>query len=76
MELYQEKFRNLPVSSHKAFCDQILHVALSSGPSPRGVNYNPRVESIAKGYKVYMGLYSEIFLLLNIRTMATNFSPR
>ena len=29
---------------------------------------------IAKGYKFYMGLYSEIFLLLNIRTMAFNFS--
>ena len=41
------------------FCMYI--VALSSGPSPRGVNYNPRVEMIAKGYKFYMGLYSEIF---------------
>ena len=32
---------------------------------------------IAKGYKFYMGLYSESFeiLLLNIRTMASNFSP-
>ena len=35
-------------------------VALSSGPSPTGVNYNPRVEMIAKGYKFYMGLYREI----------------
>ena len=52
-----------------------MHVALSSGPSPRGANYNPRVELIAKGYKFYIGLYSEIFLLLKIRTMATNFSP-
>ena len=33
---------------------QILHVALSNGHSPRGVNYNPRVELIAKGYKFYM----------------------
>ena len=41
------------------FCMYI--VALSSGPSPRGVDYNPRVEMIAKGYKFYMGLYSEIF---------------
>ena len=41
------------------FCMYI--VALSSTPSPRGVNYNPRVEMIAKGYKFYMGLYSEIF---------------
>ena len=41
------------------FCMYI--VTLSSGPSPRGVNYNPRVEMIAKGYKFYMGLYSEIF---------------
>ena len=40
------------------FCMYI--VALSSGPSPRGVNYNPRVEMIVKGYKFYMGLYSEI----------------
>ena len=39
---------------------KFLHVALSSGPSPRGVNYNPRVELIAKGYKFYMGVYSEI----------------
>ena len=33
---------------------------------------------IAKGYKFYMGLYSEIFrnlLVANIKTMATNFSP-
>ena len=32
---------------------------------------------IAKGYKFYMGLYKsfEILLLLNIRTMAANFSP-
>ena len=41
------------------FCTYI--VALSSGPSPRGVNYNPRVKMIAKGYKFYMGLYSEVF---------------
>ena len=75
MELYRENFRNLPVPNHKAYGYQILHVALSSGPSPRGVNYNPRVELIAKGYKFYIGLYSEIFLLLKIRTMATNFSP-
>ena len=78
MELYRENFRNLPVPNHKAYGYQILHVAVSSGPSPRGVNYNPRVELIAKGYKFYIGLYSEsceIFLLLKIRTMATNFSP-
>ena len=60
MELYRENFRNLPVHNHKAYGYQILHVALSSGPSPRGVNYNPRVELIAKGYKFYIGLYSEI----------------
>ena len=60
MGLYRENFRNLPVPSHKASGYQILHVALSSGPSPRGVNYNPRVELIAKGYKFYIGLYSEI----------------
>ena len=56
---------------------QILHVALSSWPSQRGVNYRPRVELIAKGHKFYMGYivkFFEIFLLLNIRTMATNFS--
>ena len=60
MELYRENFRNLPVPNHKAYGYQILHVALSSGPSPRGVNYNPKVELIAKGYKFYIGLYSEI----------------
>ena len=78
MELYWENFRNLPVPNHKAYGYQILHVALSSGPSPRGVNYNPRVELIAKGYKFYIGLIvksCEIFLLLKIRTMATKFSP-
>ena len=75
MGLYWKNFRNLPVPNHKAYGYQILHVALSSGPSPRGVNYNPRVELIAKGYKFYIGLYSEIFLLLKIRTMATKFSP-
>ena len=46
-----ENFRNLPVPSHKASGYQILHVALSSGLLPRGVNYNPRVELISKGYK-------------------------
>ena len=38
-----------------------VNVALSNGPSANGVNYNPRVELIAKGYKYYMVLYSEIF---------------
>ena len=61
MRLHRENFRNLPVPSHKAYGYQILHVALSNGPSPKGVNYNPRVELIAKGCKFYMGLYSEIF---------------
>ena len=41
------------------FC--MYTVALSSGPSLRDVNYNPRVEMVAEGYKFYMGLYSEIF---------------
>ena len=58
--------------SYKAYGYQILHVALSSGPLPTGVNYNPRVKLIAKGYIVKS---FEIFLLLNIRNMATNFSP-
>ena len=80
MELYRENFRNLPVPNHKAYGYQILRVALSSGPSPRGVNYNPRVELIAKGYKFYIGLYSEIlrnFLVAKNKNlyMATNFSP-
>ena len=69
MALYRENFRNLPVPNHKAYGYQILHVALSSGPSPRGVNYNPRVELIAKGYKFYIGLYSEI---LRKRLVAKN----
>ena len=78
MELYRENFRNLPVPNHKAYGYQILHVALSSGPSPRGVNYNPRVELIAKVTSftlAYIVKSCEIFLLLKIRTMATNFSP-
>ena len=50
-----------PVPNHKAYGYQILHVALSSGPLPRDVNYNPTVDLILKGYKFYMGLYSEIF---------------
>ena len=52
------------------FCMYI--VALSSGPSPRGVNYNPRVASFTW---VYIVKSFEVFLLLNIRTMAFNFSP-
>ena len=78
MELYRENFRNLPVPNHEAYGYQILHVALSSGPSPRGVNYNPRVELIAKVTSftlAYIVKSCEIFLLLKIRTMATNFSP-
>ena len=55
------KLKKFLVPNHKAYGYQILHVSLSSGPSPRDVNYNPRVELIAKGYKFYMGLYSEIF---------------
>ena len=55
------KLQKFLVPNHKAYGYQILHVALSSGPSPRDVNYNPRVELIAKGYKFYMDLYSEIF---------------
>ena len=57
---YIEKTSEISVPNHKAYGYQILHVALSSGPSPKGVNYNPRVELIAKGYKFYIGLYSEI----------------
>ena len=38
-----------------------LHVALYSGPSPRGVKYSPRVELITKGHMFYMGLFSKIF---------------
>ena len=77
MELYRENFRNLPVPNHKAYGYQILHVALSSGPSPRGVNYNPRVElpRVTSFTLAYIVKSCEIFLLLKIRTMATNFSP-
>ena len=59
--LKRENFRKLYVPSHKALGYQILHVTLFSGPSPRGVNYSPKVELIAKGHKFYMGLQSEIF---------------
>ena len=77
--LYWENFRNLPVPSHKAQGYQIMHVALSIGPSQRSVNCSPRVKLIAKGHKFYMELYSEIFqnllFTIYIRTMANNFSP-
>ena len=62
------KLKKFPVPNHKAYGYQILHVALSSGPSPRDENYNPRVELIAKGYKFYMGLYREIFRNLLVAT--------
>ena len=57
-----------------------MHVALSRGPSPKGVNYSPRVELIAKGRVTsstwdYTVKFFEIFLVLNIGTMANNFSP-
>ena len=71
--LYRENLRNLPVPSHKAQGYQILHVTLSSGPSVRGLNYSPKVELIAKDNKFNMGLFSEIFQNLFVRT--TNFSP-
>ena len=51
-----------------------MHVALSSRPSPRGVIHCPRVELIAKVAKFYSEIFL-IFMLLNIRTMANNFSP-
>ena len=46
---------------HRATKSCMYIVALSSGPLQRGVSYNPRIEMIAKGYKFYLGLYSEIF---------------
>ena len=77
MGLYREKLRNSPVVSHKAKGYQILHVAFSIGPLPRMC---PRVEFISSSQKFYVGLYDytveslEIFLLLSIRTGATNFN--
>ena len=56
-----ESAQIVALGSNKAYGYQSLHVALSSGPSPRDVNFSPRVDLIAKGYKFYMGLYSEIF---------------
>ena len=68
-------FRNLYVPSHKAYGYQILHVALSSEPSLRGVNYSPKVELIAKCHKFYIGLpvYSEICQNLFVRTHGYQF---
>ena len=50
-----------------------MHVTSSSGPSVRDLNYSPKVELIAKDNKFNMGLFSEIFRNLFVRT--TNFSP-
>ena len=50
-----------------------MHVTLSSGPSVRGLVYSPKVELIAKDNNFNMGLFSEIFRNLFVRT--TNFSP-
>ena len=45
------------------------------GISLTGVNYSPKVELIAKGHKFYMGLYSEIFRNLVVRTDCYQFLP-
>ena len=50
-----------------------LHVTLSSGPSIRGLNYSPKVELIAKDNKFYIGLFSEIFRNLFVRTYGYQF---
>ena len=73
MGLYRENFRNFPVPSHIAYGYQILLVTLSSGPSVRGVNYIPKVKLIAKDNKFYMGLFSEIFQNLFVRTHGYQF---
>ena len=42
------------------------------------VNYNIRVKLIVKGYKFYMGVYSEIFrnlLVVKHKSLAANFRP-
>ena len=71
--LYRENFRNFPVPSHKAYGYQMLHVTLSSGPSVRDLNYSPKVELIAKDNKFYIGLFSEIFRNLFVRTHGYQF---
>ena len=56
------KYRNVTCQGIFEFVRELYgNPALSSRPSPKGVNYNPRVELIAKDYQFYMGLYSEIF---------------
>ena len=61
--------------SHKAQGYQILYVTLSSGPSVRGLIYSPKVELIAKDNKFDIGLFSEIFRNLFVRTHGYQFSP-
>ena len=73
LDLYRENFRNLPVPSHKAYGYQILHIALSGGPSLRGVSYSPKVKLIAKGHKFCMGIYCELFPNLFVRTHGYQF---
>ena len=52
-----------------------MHVASTSGPSTRGVNYSPRRIDCQGSQVLHIVKCFEIFLLLNIKTMATNFSP-
>ena len=57
---------------------KLLLVALSSGPSPKGVNCTLGSNLLRRDTSftwVYIVKSLEIFLLLNIITMATNFSP-
>ena len=53
--LQREKLPSLPVSCHKAWAYQILHVALSSEPYQECPMYSPG------GHKFYLGLYRENF---------------
>ena len=78
LSLYRENFEIFLYLAMKPRLTKFCKLALSSEPSARGVKYSPGVEFITKGQKYYMGLYTEILeilVLLNIRTIATNFSP-
>ena len=55
------KGKPLEISLYLAIKPRATNVALSSGPSRKGVNYNPRVKLIAKSYKFYIVSCGEVF---------------
>ena len=75
---YRENLPSLPVSCHKAYSYQILHVTLSSEPLPREPKNSPGVKfGTALGVTTftwnYIGKALEISLYLAIRPRLAKF---